>query len=186
MSTIRVGNIGPLTGNTSVIADPGVSGGGMSLVSMTAVASTSGTSIDFTGIPSWARRITIGFHNISTNGSSMYMIQIGAGSIDATSYMGSGCSTNGTAATSYSSSYSSGFLLGYDTGAVVTRSGIATLMLIGSNTWAFSFNGGRIDAAGFSWGSGSKVLSGTLDRVRFTTVNGTDTFDLGSVNVMYE
>jgi hypothetical protein len=29
-------------------------------------------------------------------------------------------------------------------------------------------------------------LSGTLDRVRITTANGTDTFDAGSINILYE
>jgi hypothetical protein len=33
---------------------------------------------------------------------------------------------------------------------------------------------------------GSVTLSGTLDRIRLTTANGTDTFDAGSVNIMYE
>lgn len=31
-----------------------------------------------------------------------------------------------------------------------------------------------------------KTLSATLDRVRLTTVNGTDTFDAGLVNIIYE
>ena len=30
------------------------------------------------------------------------------------------------------------------------------------------------------------LLAGTLDRVRITTVNGTDTFDAGSINILYE
>ena len=34
--------------------------------------------------------------------------------------------------------------------------------------------------------TGAVSLSGTLDRIRLTTVNGTDTFDAGSVNIMYE
>jgi hypothetical protein len=33
---------------------------------------------------------------------------------------------------------------------------------------------------------GGKSLSATLDRVRITTVNGTDTFDAGSINILYE
>jgi len=34
--------------------------------------------------------------------------------------------------------------------------------------------------------AGSKTLSAQLDRIRITTVNGTDTFDAGSINIMYE
>ena len=51
------------------------------LVSGTAVASTSGTSIDFTGIPSWVKRITVMFNGVSTSGTSFKQIQIGSGSV---------------------------------------------------------------------------------------------------------
>jgi hypothetical protein len=34
--------------------------------------------------------------------------------------------------------------------------------------------------------SGSKTISGTLDRIRLTTTGGTDTFDAGSINIFYE
>ncbi len=33
---------------------------------------------------------------------------------------------------------------------------------------------------------GGKTLSAILDRIRLTTVNGTDTFDAGQINIMYE
>jgi len=36
------------------------------------------------------------------------------------------------------------------------------------------------------YGAGTKTISGVLDRIRLTTVNGTDTFDAGSVNILYE
>jgi len=47
------------------------------IVSGTAVASTSGTSIDFTSIPSWVKRVTVMFAGVSTNGTGSYLIQIG-------------------------------------------------------------------------------------------------------------
>jgi hypothetical protein len=34
--------------------------------------------------------------------------------------------------------------------------------------------------------SGRKTLAGTLDRVSITTSNGTDAFDAGSINILYE
>jgi hypothetical protein len=34
--------------------------------------------------------------------------------------------------------------------------------------------------------AGDVALSGTLDRIRITTVNGTDTFDAGTINVSWE
>ena len=49
----------------------------------TAVASTSGTSNDFTSIPSWVKRITVMFNGVSTNGTSPVQLQIGAGSVTA-------------------------------------------------------------------------------------------------------
>jgi hypothetical protein len=44
----------------------------------------------------------------------------------------------------------------------------------------------RSNDNGVTIGTGSLALGGTLDRVRITTVNGTDTFDAGSINIMYE
>ena len=40
---------------------------------MTAQNTTSGTSIDFTGIPSWVKRITVMFQGVSTTGSSQVL-----------------------------------------------------------------------------------------------------------------
>ena len=54
--------------------------------SMTAVNSTSGTSIDFTGIPSGVKRITIMLKDVSTSGTSYKLIQLGSGSITTTGY----------------------------------------------------------------------------------------------------
>jgi hypothetical protein len=57
-----------------------------------------------------------------------------------------------------------------------------------ANTWTCSGSlGGTGAAAGYIYSTaGAKSLTGTLDRVRLTTVGGTDTFDAGSVNIMYE
>ncbi len=60
------------------------------LVSGTSQNTTSGTSIDFTSIPSWVRRITVLYNGVSTSGSSALIVQIGAGSIIATGYTGTG------------------------------------------------------------------------------------------------
>jgi len=155
------------------------------LVSGTAQASTSGTSIDFTSIPSWVKRITVILNGVSTNGSSNPQIQIGAGSIDTSSYI-SFSSFQGTATTA-SYSLTTGFSFGGQ-GAGNIIYGNLVLTLIGSNTWIQSFSGG-LNGSGTAYalsGGGSKALSGTLDRLRITTVNGTDTFDAGSINILYE
>ena len=158
---------------------------GSSVVSGTAQVSTSGTSIDFTGIPSWVKRVTVMFNGVSTNGGSFYRIQIGSGSIDATGY----ASTNGTigsASVSGGVGASAGWeVLNGNSGS--TCSGSITILLIGTNTWVFNSCTSLITSTNTCISAGHKTaLSGTLDRVRITTVNGTDTFDAGSINILYE
>jgi hypothetical protein len=149
-------------------------------------SSSGPTTVDFTSIPSWVKRITVMFNGVSTSGTSNTIIQIGSGSVETSGYAGCGFSSNGTAASTYSLNMSAGFLLAYDQSAATVRSGIAVLALIGSNVWTFSSNIGRTDAAGIGIGAGSKTTSGTIDRVRITNTNGTDTFDAGSINILYE
>ena len=153
----------------------------------TAVASTSGTSINFTGIPSWAKRITVMFNGVSTNGASPPQIQLGdSGGIAITGYLcGSRDTTVVTAGGGVSST--SGFALGLGSSTNLVY-GTMTIVLIDGTSWvsshAMHFSQG---ASYFAIvGGGSKSLSATLDRLRITTVNGTDTFDAGSINIMYE
>jgi len=152
----------------------------------TAVASTSGTSIDFTGIPSWVKRITLMFDGVSTNGTSLPQIQLGdSGGIETTSYTGA---TSLVSTVAITTNHSSAFLLNVtgEGSAVRLVHGAVTLSLLSSNTWAAS---GAISqsTSTVSWVvSGTKTLSATLDRVRITTVNGTDTFDAGTINILYE
>jgi hypothetical protein len=157
------------------------------IVSGTAVASTSGTSIDFTGIPSWVKRITVMFVGVSTNGTSPPQIQIGAGSVTTAGYLGSNSITvNGGVAAAL---FTSGFGIGVNTanwGAVCVIHGSIVLTLQTGNTWTAAGAVGRSDAVSIYSTAGSLALGGTLDRVRITTVNGTDTFDAGSINILYE
>ena len=170
-----------LTGTT--ITGTSVRGG---ITSGTSVASTSGTSIDFTSIPSWVKRVTVMFNGVSTNGTSHLLIQIGtSGGIQTTSYA-SNSSYNGPANGGTSSS--AGFVVFYDNSSR-TYSGQIVLSLLNSGTglWVESGNFAMIDISGYNAiCAGAKTLSGTLDRVRITTVNGTDTFDAGSINILYE
>lgn len=151
----------------------------------TAQASTSGTSIDFTSIPSWVKRITIIFNGTSGNGTSPFLVQIGAGSVTTTGYTGTGGffgfgnNTGGTTATN-------GFLTANTSQNGSTKYGNAYLVNITGNTWVFSSNLLDHNGQGFIFGGGGITLGGTLDRVRITTSNGTDTFDAGSINIMYE
>jgi hypothetical protein len=151
------------------------------LTSGTAVASTSGTSIDFTSIPSWVKRITVMFAGVSTNSSSSLLIQIGSGSVVVTGYSGQ-CNT-GNALTAMST----GFMVNSNMSAANLHSGNAVINTLGSNIWSESglvLNQGV--ASNGCYSGGYLTLGGTLDRVRITTVNGTDTFDAGTINILYE
>ena len=144
---------------------------------------TSGTSIDFTSIPSWAKRITVMLNGVSTNGVSLPQIQLGAGSIDSASYLGSASEVSGATSTA---NFSSGILLQSGGNAASILYGSVTLINMGSSNWITSGNVGRSNTSSTTMVAGGKTLSGTLDRLRLTTVNGTDTFDAGSVNILIE
>jgi hypothetical protein len=115
------------------------------ITSGTAVASTSGTSINFTGLPAWVKRLTVMFSGVSASGTSDPIIVLGTG-----------------ATPSYASSGYAGIYISQAGGASASAANQA------------------------SYCQGSIALSGALTAVRITTVNGTDTFDAGSVNIMYE
>jgi len=157
------------------------------IVQGTAVASTSGTSIDFTSIPSWVKRVTVMFDGVSTSGTSVPQIQIGTSSgVQTTGYAAIANQTANVASV-FTTSSTTGFPLQGSTAATNIMQGFATLVLMNSSTgtWAISstisISATAVDSAG-----GTKTLSGTLDRVRITTVGGTDTFDAGSINILYE
>jgi hypothetical protein len=157
------------------------------LVSGTAVASTSGTSIDFTSLPTWIKRITVIFSGTSLSGSANYLIQIGSGSVTSSGYL-SYCTYQGAAFTGGNYTSTAGFILAA-AGASNIHYGAAVIYLLGSNTWV-SNHTLALNASGTGYsmtgGGNSSALSGVLDRVRITTTNGTDTFDAGSINIMYE
>ena len=127
------------------------------------------------------------FNAVSTNGTSNLQIQIGSGSFTTTGYT-SACTYNSNGVAPTVTNVTSGFLLTPVNGATEVVTGIATIVLISSNSWVFS--GSLSDSAAVpnvNTGTGSIALGGTLDRIRVLAVNGTDTFDTGSViNILYE
>ena len=161
--------------------------GGSLITSGTAVASTSGTSIDFTSIPSWVKRVTVMFSGVSTNGTSIVQVQIGAGSVTTSGYTSYTAYAGGTTAGSNIISTGCAFDAGSPNAGVI-RYGTMVLSLVSSNNWIFSLTSGLLNTgtAYSITGGGGIALGGTLDRVRITTVNGTDTFDAGSINILYE
>lgn len=164
-----------LSGTSGVLDNSGA------FVAATAVASTSGTSINFTSVPSWVKRITVMFNGVSTNGSSYVIVQLGDSSgISTTSYIGNSQQGGSPVA------FSTGFLISTAADASAVRYGAISITLIASNSWVVQ---GVIADTNNTWTTplaGVKTLSGVLDRVRVTTVNGTDAFDAGSINILYE
>lgn len=190
MSIVLSGDSPNLTSanlSSPTITSPTISGtpvmGASLITSGTAVATTSGTSVTFTGIPSWAKKITVVFNGISTNGSASFLVQVGSGSLTTTGYVsqaGYGGSASGV------DSSTSGFVV-YRGSTNDIGSLIMQICSIGGNIWVSAHYGGFTNGtSNFTQsGSGNITLSGALDRIGIVTQSG-HTFDAGSVNIMYE
>ena len=154
------------------------------LIAGTAVASTSGTSIDFTGIPSWVKRITVMFDGVSLSGTDNILVQIGPSSaVETTSYISSSTQTSGAAGGTAGST--AGFIVRCATAANLCY-GHLVITNITSNTWISSHTLSADGSASGTFGGGSKALSsGPLARLSITRT-GTNTFDAGSINILYE
>lgn len=154
----------------------------------TEVATTSGTAHAFTGLPAGIRRIIFALREVSTNGSSLVQVQLSTGGIFKTSgYIGG---SGDYVPTANFTSLSGGFLIGSTgfVGAGNARHGhiVLTRASPGINTWNASGTFAASNTALTGNVAGSVTLTGVLDGIRITTVNGTDAFDAGAVNIMYE
>jgi hypothetical protein len=152
----------------------------------TAVSPTSGTSVDFTGIPSWVDKITVMWSVLTASGSSSFLIQLGtSGGVVSTGYNASGTGLGASVLVTTAST--AGFITRNARTLAATYSGVLHILNLTGNTWVG--NGSMASASateGANFSGGIANLGGTLDRVRITTVNGTDTFSAGSINIMYE
>jgi hypothetical protein len=146
------------------------------LTSTAAVATTSGTFVDITGIPAWATRIVLVASGVQTNGSSYLLVQIGSGTPDTSGYSG-GSSNRGSG-----TSATNGWVI-FWTGST-TASGTVTLVKTGASTWVSTHLWGQTSVPSF--GSGAKTLSGDLDTLRLTTTLGTNSFVAGNISAIYE
>ena len=197
---IVTGNIKPLNITTATIADDNVTTAKILNANVTPAklsqpmtlgtakaynwnGLTTNTSLDFTGIPSWVKKVTVMFNGVSTSGANVYLIQIGSGSFVTSGYASStvyaGTSTSGMSGTA-------GFYMWNGTSAEIHSgtfiiSQFSGTTYVGSGLYSYHAQTYTVTGAGVS-----PALSGALDRVRITTDTGTDTFDLGSVNIMYE
>jgi len=163
---------------TIVVADlkAGQTVGVQKMQLLTAQATTSGVLVDFT-IPAWAKKITVMLNGVSGSGTSNFLVQLNG---ETTGYQ-AGVSQSGTTVQSVS-----GFILTQVVAAASFLSGVLTLAQVSSLVWA---GAGTFNHSSANFGAvvgGSKTLSDVPTTLRLTTVNGTDTFDAGSVNVLVE
>lgn len=150
------------------------------LLSATA-ATTSGTFVDFTGIPSWAKKITVILNGPSTTGANNWIVQIGNSTPETTGYSSNSYNIGAGSV----SSIANGFVF-VNLGAAYTISGQIALTLTSSNTWIESHNTGNATTNSYIIGIGSKTTSSTVNLLRLTTTTGVDTLDLGSVSILVE
>lgn len=138
------------------------------------------TAVDFTGIPSWVKRITVMFNGVSTSSTAGLQIQLGtSGGIETSGYIGSsGTNANSSAFT----------INGGSSAAATTYSGLAIIANVSGNIWSQLGTLGRADGVSTIVSGGAKTLSNVLTQVRVTTAGSppTDTFDAGSINILYE
>lgn len=154
-----------------------------SLTRATAKTSTSGTTVEFDSIPSWVKRIIVMYSGVSLSGTSFPIIQLGtAPSVYTTSgYLGGAFSGGATY-----TNMSTGFIISNATAAADTGHGISTLATIDGLIWTYNSQFGYSNQAAVRFAAGSITMASAIDRLRITTVNGTDTFDAGTINIMYE
>lgn len=152
--------------------------------------SPASASIDFTSIPSWVKRITVMFNEISTNGASPLTVQIGDSTgFSSSGYIGISSVIAGSNTTSPNIVTNGYYVRLMDSVNTELLSGTMTINLITGTTWVSSHVCCQNIAGATpktAHGAGTKTLTGTLDRVRITTNSGTPTFDAGSVNILYE
>jgi hypothetical protein len=182
MSVVINGSAG-VTTNSGAVYD--------SIQSATAKASTSGTSVEFTSIPSWVKRITVMFQGVSTNGTNALQVQIGTGgSATISGYLG-GYIQGSSASAATLAGLTTGFFVGNPTLANATFQGslVITLLSSSANTWTCTGNIADSTNQRFWPSSGSVSLGGSLNYLRIigsATGSPSDTFDAGTINILFE
>tara|TARA_R110000796_G_scaffold214800_1_gene330724 strand:- start:827 stop:2092 length:1266 start_codon:yes stop_codon:yes gene_type:complete len=152
----------------------------------TPVATTSGTAIDLTGIPLGVKRVTIFFDGVSTNGTARIMTQLGAGSIETSGYVGSATYAGGTNNCG-GASHSADFKMVGTQAASALINGSYVYSKSSGNQWVLSGSASSASATSYNHtSSGTKTLTGELDRIRLSTSGGTDAFDAGAINISWE
>ena len=185
-------SVSPTTaGNVLFTADGSVWSSTQKIVRPSVQTPSAVTSVSFTDIPSWVKRITILMNGLSTSGTSDLSVRIGSGSFVSTGYVGSSAFVSQSSVAAGGAGATTAFTVGGYSVNTCTISGVVTLYNITGNIWNYvstvTRNGGTTAQNGVQTTVYVPLsLSGVLDRVQLLAVNTTDTFDLGSVNILYE
>lgn len=151
------------------------------LVSGTAVTPST-TVVEFTGIPSWAKRITILLNGVVASSTSNYLVQIGSSTFATSGYAGFVY-----AGPTARSAFSTGFMITALRAATSSINGSIVLSLVSGNSWNETgiTSDGDASVLGTSQSSGNLTLGDVLARVRVTSVSA-NTFSAGTINIVYE
>ena len=182
-------SVSPTTaGNVLFTTDGSVWSSTQKIVQGTSVASTSGTSVTFTGLPAWVKRVTVMLNGVSTSGTSFLQMQLGtSGGFVTSGYSSNLGAINSASASSGITATTTGLVIINFAANTDTISAVLSFNNLTGNVWTYSGTGSRTGGvAAFYVSAIPQTLSGVLTQVRLTTVNGTDTFDAGSVNILYE
>jgi hypothetical protein len=182
-STFTCADIGTGLGDGTAQITTWTSAANNKLTSMTAQATTSGTAKDFTGIPSWVKRITVIFNGVSSTGNNTLSVQLGTSSgIETTGYDSLVATNRGVEYRSSTNLIVASFGSTTNTTEI---SGAMTIFLVSGTTFVSSTCCADVEGTNERslTGGGNKTLASALTQLR---VLSTVAFDAGSVNVMYE
>lgn len=161
----------------------GATGALYPVVQSTSVTLTTQTAVEFTNLPSWVKRITIMYSGLSTNSTGNILVQLGTGATPTyttSGYLGGSLSGGGGG-----SNYTTAFLISQNVGATDIYHGSMVIYNVTGNTWGETHTSTLSDSVGIRQGSGSITLGAALTAVRLY-INGTQQFDAGTVNILYE
>lgn len=190
-TTLSVDTIAEKTSGSGVTIDgvllkDGITAASSVIISSgTLTATTSGTSVEFTDIPTWVKRVSVLFNGVSLNGADQILVQIGpSGGVATTGYTSTAGVIVNNGGGSVGSSTSSFNI--FMTSAADTFRGIMTISLMDAASYLYvSSHSGAISTTQISTGGGNITLSGLLTRVKILC-GGSSSFDAGSVNILYE
>jgi hypothetical protein len=178
-----VGTTDTQTLTNKTLTSPAIGGTptGVGVLTSGTVVSASGTSIDFTGLPSWVKRITVMFSGVSTNGNSNYLLRLGTSS----GFVTTGYTSSAFGNANVIDNNTTGFLLHNSNNSTYLSDGAIVLCLVDAATYKWVSSGILAASTASAYSGGAITLTGALTQIRITSLTP-DTFDAGSINIIYE